>query len=712
MENISFDASELVKQYRGERGIVEGEACPKCSKLGVKNPIYYYRDIGSKTGKGRCLSCYHIEGNKPTSQQETHLVLSNGDKVYEGKRCSSCGGVHRVFDAETGERLGLTGKAKIGKCYKCALMKMQTIEPVAAHRDFEEMVRRAVWKFYIRSVQASGYVEVIAKDPLERSQIKQLVATCSMMNRHAELANQTQRYAVDHYFPAVGENNIRGMTNIANLRIIKQEDNASKKDTIPTSYQPEQIIDIRDCWLLSEYWEASKALKEWVEDGATFTADRKALYEAKQKRNADKVAAIQNRLSDELSKAVYAAIDESQTTLFDVLVMCQNKLRRSKTGGNMQLVERYKQRLALHGNRGFVKVEPPDLEAMAYIGKGAILWAVEATVSNVIDGITLLNERGMTEQEQRIVDAITFDCLGWALTAMESTAEVMPFVSPLLAVFGDKVFSVINRYGKMCLTVYTNDRKGQIQKMADADYLTPFDSWETSANSHSLVKTISASDGDVLDRLAEFDNQTLAMQRQKQATADAKAEAIQSIKQRANAALTAIQEARERIEADWLALEKTAEQKLCDPENEPDDNAAILVFFEKQWRHYFDDALTLCQQKKIMLVEFIRTPFSEPKDAADTFKQLHTEPPSVNVDPFQPVPDDTAERERLRVIGERLEKQDAEKAEARAADKANRSKKAEFLRSPQGQAWLADQKRQQRNPRHLTPHGRSRDNRH
>ncbi|HGX3183170.1 TPA: hypothetical protein ACNH3N_005260 [Klebsiella variicola] len=708
MENISFDASELVKQYRGERGIVEGEPCPKCSKLGVKNPIYYYRDIGSKTGKGRCLSCYHIEGNKPTSQQETHQELSNGDKVYEGKRCRNCDTRLRIFDEATRERLNVP-KRTPHACYKCALMKIQTIEPVAAHRDFEEMVRRAVWKFYIRSVQASGYVEVIAKDPLERSQIKQLIATCSMMNRHAELANETQRYAVDHYFPAVGENNIRGMTNIYNLRIIKQEDNASKKDTIPTSYAANQIIDIRECVQLHEYMEASKALKEWVDDTSdtTFTVERKALYEAKKKRNADKVAAIQNRLSDELSKAVYAAIDESQTTLFDVLVMCQSKLRRFKTGGNMQLVERYKQRLALHGNRGFVKVEPPDLEAMAYIGKGAVLWAVEATVSNVIDGITLLHERGMTEQEQRIVDAITFDCLGWALSAMESTAEVMPFVSPLLAVFGDKVFSVINRYGKMCLTVYTNDRKGQFQKMADADQLTPFDGWEL-----AKVPFLSASDGNVLDRLAEFDNQTLAMQRQKQAAADAKAEAIQSIKQRANDALNAIHEARERIEADWLALVEKAKQNLCSAENEPEDNAAILVFFGKQWKHYFDDALNLCQQKKIILVEFIRTPFSEPKDAADTFKQLHTEPPRVSVDPFQPVPDDTAERERLRVIGERLEKQDAEKAEARAADKANRSKKAEFLRSPQGQAWLADQKRQQRNPRHLTPHGRSRDNRH
>ena len=242
MDKVMFDAAELVKQYRGERGIVEGEPCPKCSKLGVTNPIYYYRDIGSKTGKGRCLSCYHIEGNKPTSQQETHLVLSNGDKVYEGKKCSSCGGVHRVFDAETGERLGLTGKAKTGKCYKCALMKMQTIEPVAAHRDFEEMVRRAVWKFYIRSVQASGYVEVIAKDPLERSQIKQLIATCSMMNRHAELANETQRYAVDHYFPAVGENNIRGMTNIANLRIIKKKRTPAKKTRYPPATSQNRLL--------------------------------------------------------------------------------------------------------------------------------------------------------------------------------------------------------------------------------------------------------------------------------------------------------------------------------------------------------------------------------------------------------------------------------------------------------------------------------------
>ncbi|EBD8957975.1 hypothetical protein DAC12_22360 [Salmonella enterica] len=346
MENISFDASELVKQYRGERGIVEGEPCPKCSKLGVKNPIYYYRDTGKKgAGKGRCLSCYHIEGNKPTSQKETHLVLSNGDKVYEGKKCSHCDTKLRVFDAETGERLGLTGKAKIGKCYKCALMKMQTIEPVAAHRDFEEMVRRAVWKFYIRSVQASGYVEVIAKDPIERSQIKQLIATCSMMNRHAELANQTQRYAVDHYFPAVGENNIRGMTNISNLRIIKQEDNASKKDTIPTSYQPEQVINICEFVQISEYHAASKALKEWVDtanDTTTFTPERKALFEAKQKRNAATIAAIQDRLGDDLTKAVYAAVGEEQTTLFDVLRVTQNKLRRFQTGGNMQLVERYK----------------------------------------------------------------------------------------------------------------------------------------------------------------------------------------------------------------------------------------------------------------------------------------------------------------------------------------------------------------------------------
>ncbi|EBM6130309.1 hypothetical protein D2F48_23540 [Salmonella enterica] len=711
MKQVLFDAAELVKQYRGERGIVEGEACPKCSKLGVVNPVYYYRDISKK--KGRCFSCYHIEGNKPTSKQREFMELPNGDRVYEGKRCSSCQKYLRIFDAETGSRLGLSGKAKINACYHCARMKQSTLEPAAAHRDFLDDVKRAVWKFTIRSVEASGVVEVVARDGYERAQIKQLLATAMMMNRHAELADKPERYDVDHYYPAAGEGDNRGMTNIANLRIIRRDENRSKQDDIPTSYAPDQVLNIADLSRIISYQEASEALKRWYSEGekaSDYTPERQAVYAKKQEALKADIEAIETRLGEDFCRAVYAAVDAEENSLFDVLAVVQNKLRRYKTGGNQKLVEAYKKRLAIHGNRGFVKVEPPDLAAMAYIGKGAVLWAVEATVSNVVDGITLLMERGITAEEQRIADAIAYSCVGWAINAMDSKNDVMPFVSPLLAVFGEKIFAVRQKYGKHCLTVYANDRRSQTRKMLDNELFTPFDGDPVGQ------ELLSAADSDVLERMALFDNETLSIQRQKQAAADARAEAIRLLREQAGRLLVASGEALRHIESEWLKLVELAEQRLCDPDADSEDNAAVMGFFSKQWRPDFDAEKSRQQQFMTLCREFVHVPFSEPAEAKEAYKKLVAQQPAIASlpEPFKPEPiPNEQERERLRLIAERMEREDAEKKSKRDADKGQRADKAAFMRSPAGQAWLANQKRQQRTGnRKLTPHGVSRDNRH
>ncbi|EBS6329479.1 hypothetical protein D4E36_23645 [Salmonella enterica subsp. enterica serovar Virchow] len=713
MKQVVFDAAELVKQYRGERGIVEGEACPKCSKLGVLNPVYYYRDIRRK--KGRCFSCYHIEGNKPTSQQREFMELPNGDRVYEGKRCSSCQKYLRIFDAETGERLGLSGKAKVNACYHCARMKQSTLEPAAAHRDFLDDVKRAVWKFTIRSVEASGVVEVAARDGYERAQIKQLLATSMMMNRHAELADKPERYEVDHYYPAAGEGDNRGMTNIANLRIIRSDENRSKRDDIPTSYAPDQVLNIADLSRIISYRQASEALKRWYAEGdkaSDYTPERQAVYTRKQEALKADIEAIETRLGEDFCRSVYAAVDAEENSLFDVLRVAQNKLRRYKAGGNQKLVEAYKKRLAIHGNRGFVKVEPPDLAAMAYIGKGAVLWAVEATVSNVVDGITLLMERGMTAEEQRLTDAIAYDCVGWAVNAMDSKNDVMPFVSPLLAVFGEKIFAVRQKYGKYCLTVYDNTRKGQLRKMLDADGSISFSGREDPDQTNPIGnELLSAADSDVLERMALFDNETLSIQRQKQAAADARAEAIRLLREQAGRLLVASGEAMRHIENEWLKLVALAEQRLCDPDADSEDNAAVMGFFSKQWRHEFDTEKSRQQQFMTLCREFVHVPFSEPAEAKEAYQKLVAQQPAITSlpEPFKPEPiPDEQERERLRLIAERMEREDAEKKSKRDADKRQRADKAAFMRSPAGQEWLRNQKKGHRK---LTPHGVSRDNR-
>lgn len=721
MSVVLYDAAELVKQYSGERGIVEGTACPKCTKLGIKNPIYYYRDINHKTGRGRCYSCAHVEGNKPTQKRQEVMQLPNGDCVYEGNKCRDCGNNLHIADEETGEKYGLTGKARVGKCYHCARLKSRAHEPVAAHRDFLNDVKKAVWKFMIRSAEAAEYVEVIARTPAEKGQIKQLFVTAGMMNRYAELADRPERYHVDHHVPTVGDGeNIRGMTNIANLRIITDRENMSKRDSMPEKYQAEQVINIADFKKVIGYRTASAALKHWFavgeEQDGTYTPERKAAYTKKQASLKAEIEAIESRLGESFCRDIYAAIDEQGNNLFEVLRKVQNKLKRYKTAGNQKLVETYKKRLALHGNRGFVKVEQPDLGAMAYIGKGAVLWAIEATVSNVVDGITLLMEKGMTPEEQRLVDAITYDCIGWALENMDSKGEVFPFVSPLLAVFGEKVFAVREKYGKHCLTVYTNDRKGQMQKFLDGELSASFDSRDWDDESPFSKVLISASDGDVLERMELFKNQTLALQCEQQAVTNAKEQAIGMLKNEAGRLLVEAGEALNRVNRDWFELVELAKQELCNTENEPEDNACILEFFANQWRQQFDNAKERQQSFMVLCREFIGVPFSEPEQAKEALCTLRNKQPQWSApNPFtqhiepQRSPE---ELERLRAIGERMERDDMDKAKKGKAEKQARAEKATFMRSSAGQQWLSNQKRQSRAElRELKPHGVSRDNR-
>lgn len=686
MTKMVLDAAELVKQYRGDRGIVEGEPCQKCIGLGVLNPHFYYRDITKK--KGRCYSCAHIEGNKPTKQVTEFKELENGDRIFWGDRkCSQPNhGNWRIFDEETGARLGVKQPSRTGKCYQCALLKAEAAKPIAEHRDFMNDVRKAVWKFYLYSVQVGGYVEVIARDPFERSQMLQLKATAMMMNRHAELAGLPERYDLDHEFPASGEGDTRGMTNVANVRIILASENRSKRDQIPANYEPGQVINVADFQKIVSYHEASKALKRWFEEGekaSDYTPERQAAYTKKQAALKAEVEAIEERVSVEFCRAVYAALDNKES-LFDVLIKAQSKLRRFKIGGNQKLVDAYQRRLKLHGSRGFVTVDRPDLEAMAYAGKGAVLWAVEATVSNVLDGITILMEQGVTPEQQRMIDAISYDCIGWALSSIDSKGEVFPFISPLLGVFGDKIFSVRERYGKHCLTVFANNAKGRLEKMLSDAELTTFDGDPVGP------VLVSASDDNVLDRLAEFDNQTLALQRQKQAAENAKAEAIQALKDKASILIGSIGEAIEGVRLDW---EKLVERAGRDEESE-DDRSAVIDFFSHKWKPQFDEAeqrlgayLELCRG-------YLQTPFAEPAEAKAALSELERQRPVVTLpDPFQRVIEQTPEeQERLRLIGERLEREDAEKAEKRKAEQQARQEKAAFLKSPAGQAWLARQK--------------------
>lgn len=689
MTKMVLDAAELVKQYRGDRGIVEGEPCQKCIGRGVLNPIYYYRDITKK--KGRCYSCFHIEGDKPTKQPTEFMELENGDRVYEGKRCSNCKTKLRIFDEETGHRLGLRGKAKMGTCYCCARMKAEAAKPIAEHRDFMDDVRKAVWKFYLYSVQVGGYVEVIARDPFERSQMLQLKATAMMMNRHAELAGLSVRYDLDHEFPASGEGDTRGMTNVANVRIILASENRSKRDQIPANYEPGQVINVADFQKIVSYHEASKALKRWFEEGekaSDYTPERQAAYTKKQAALKAEVEAIEERVSVEFCQAVYAAVDATSTSLFDVLTVVQSKLKRFQIGGNQKLVETYQRRLKLHGSRGFVTVDRPDLEAMAYAGKGAVLWAVEATVSNVLDGITILMEQGVTPEQQRMIDAISYDCIGWALSSIDSKGEVFPFISPLLGVFGDKIFSVRERYGKHCLTVFANNAKGRLEKMLSDAELTTFDGDPVGP------VLVSASDDNVLDRLAEFDNQTLALQRQKQAAENTKAEAIQALKDKTLNLIGSIGEAVEGVRLDWAKLVERAGNDLLSGEESEDDRSAVIDFFSHKWKPQFDEAeqrlgayLELCRG-------YLQTPFAEPAEAKAALSELERQRPVVTLpDPFQREHVRTLDEQiRLREVLERMEREDAEKAEKRKAEQQARQEKAAFLKSPAGQAWLARQK--------------------
>ncbi|EBM5838565.1 hypothetical protein D1770_24770 [Salmonella enterica] len=710
MCKIDFDAAELVKQYQGKRGIVEGEPCPKCLKLGVQNPVYFYRDIGKSKGRGRCFSCYHIEKNKPTSQPTEFIEMPNGDKVYEGKKCSNCGEKYRVFDAETGERVGLTGNKKIGGCYKCALMKQDAAKPVAARRDFLEDVKKSVWKFNIRSVEQSGYVEVVARDAAERAQIKQLLATAMMMNRHAEIAGLTDRYEVDHIYPAAGKSDKRGMTNIDNLRIIRSIDNRSKKDSIPVKYQDSQVLDIHGLRKIAGYMAASEALKRWIDEGeqcSDYTPERKAVYTRRQAALKAEIEEIESRLGDDFCRAVYAAVDGQNTSLFDVLTVAQNKLKRFKIGGNQKLVENYRRRLELHGNRGFVKVEKPDLAAMAFINGGAVLWAVEATLSNVLDGITILMERGVTEAEQRMIDAITYDCIGWAIDAMESRADVMPFISPLLGVFGEKIFAVKQRGEQYCLTVYANDAKGRTQKMLDDGALKPFD------NDPIGEQLLSAGDADVLERMSLFENETLSIQRQKQAAEDARAEAIGNIKKKAATLHSASGEAVALLDAEWLKLVDTVTAGQEDAE-------AIISVITANRKPAFDKETDKHRAFMGLCREFLHTPFSSPAEAKECYQTLSMKQPPAYIPTIQEDKPLTLEeqereereRERLRAIADRMDREAAEKVEQRKAEQTERQKKAAFMRSAEGQKWLAERNQPNRaGVKNLVYRGVSRDNR-
>lgn len=718
MCKVCFDAAELVKQYRGERGIVEGEPCPKCLKLGVQNPVYFYRDIGKSKGRGRCFSCYHIEKNKPTSKPDEVIELPNGDKVYEGKKCSTCQTKLRIYDAETGERLGLTGKAKTGKCYKCARMKQSALEPIAAHRDFLNDVKKAVWKFNIRSVEQSGYVEVVARDTAERAQIKQLIATAMMMNRHAEMADRPERYEIDHIYPAAGKGDVRGMTNIDNLRIIRREDNRSKKDTVPQKYQDSQVLYIRDFHKIQSYYEISKTLKRWIdesEQSSDYTPERKAAWEKKQAEQKAEIEAIESRLGDDFCKAVYAAIDEEKTSLFDVLTAAQSKLRRFKTGGNQKLVENYRKRLALHGERGFVTVKKPDLEAMAYLNKGAVLWVVEATVSNVLDAITLMIEKGMTPEEQRMIDAITYDCIGWALQAMDSKGEVMPFVSPLLSVFGEKIFTTLKQGEHCYLAVYANNAKGRAQKMLDEGSLKPFD------NDPIGELIVSASDADVLDRMSLFENETLSIQRQKEAAANARAEAIGNTKKKAGELHKAAGGVLELLNNEWSKLVDDAQSTLLDGVSDAEERALIMGVFTENRKPPFDREADKQRAFMAMCREFIRVPFSDPKEAKECYQTLAMKQPPAYIPSIaqddrpltlEEQEQQEQERERLRAIADRMDKEAAEKMEQRKAEQAERQRKAAFMRSAEGQKWLAERNQPNRaGVKNLVYRGVSRDNR-
>ncbi|EAM3083590.1 hypothetical protein DM759_25350 [Salmonella enterica] len=597
-----------------------------------------------------------------------------------------------------------------GYCHGCAVAAVPEREKSKAMHTLSVQVNRAMYSVMHSSVMRSGTDKVLPRNAAEWYALKDLVEKLTLMNEQERMMRTGIRWELGHIYPASGAGYgdvYRGVCRVENLSIIESRRNREEGNQRPDEWLPVQVIPYNELQAILKNHEASRALKARKEAIiGRMTPEQKDNFDKKIKALDDKQRELTRNILSSESHQLELLLNSILTPYFsDYLQEMANKLevleyRTSKTIDGLIQSGR--------AEESFIQHREKRLMVSSFIDGNARLRVVVQTLQRIEDAHEAAAEAaGYEESEWYTLEKAA---VLWAQEVMKAErVQVMGFSHPLLKNMNGHLWGVsVASNGEQYLCVWEDEPEPESTITADGE--KPFDSneWEGWEQRKKLVSVV----GDGWQRCVDVFLYERAKDKAAREAARAtqereKAQAIQRQHDKVLALLVDCQTLKQRYAEDKARLMQEAlnyyqsEFSTTTPRSFFISELSTMLDEYQVDSEQVDRVIDACQEYLSWQYD---TPESAQKAAGEVVG-LSVGYPALPVslrivEPFGGGvwlnTADRAEQRRRMEAHQRAEAERAKAAESRNAEKVEREKKAAFMKSPAGQAWLAQKKGQSR----------------
>lgn len=691
--------ARIIKLEEASTPFIVGEPCRKCGEQ-----LYYTREDRSHNG---CIRCHD---EKPTNSILTPIEGSVVDgmgvklrpRVRPKAGCKVCGCRWILDQNAYGQNAGY--------CHQCAVDAVPEREKSKAMRTLAVEVNRAMYSVMHSSVMRSGTDKVLPRNAAEWYALKDLVEKLTLMNAQERMMRTGIRWELGHIYPAGGAgfgDPYRGVCRVENLSIIESRLNREEGNQRPDEWMPVQVIPYDELQAILKNSEASRALKARKEAIiGQMTPEQKDNFDKKIKALDDKQRELTRNILSSESHQLELLLNSILTPAFsDYLQDMADKLevleyRTSKTIDGLIQSGR--------AEESFIQHREKRLMVSSFIGAEARLRVVVQTLQRIEDAHEAAADKtGYDESQWYTLEKAA---VLWAQDVMKAErGNVVGFSHPLLKDAVGELWGVsAASNGEQYLCVWEDEPEQETVITADGEKPFKSEHWEGWEQRKKLVSVV----GDGWQKCVDVFTYERAKEKAAREAARAtqerqKAQAIQRQHDRVSALLVECQTLEQRYTEDKAHLMREAMNYYQSEFSTATPSSFFMSELSAMLEKYqvnseqVDQVIAACQ-------DYFSWQYDTPEAAQKAAGEVLSLPNAVMplpqtlrlVEPFGGDvwlnAADRAEQSRRLEAHQRAEAERSRAAESRNAEKAEREKKAAFMKSPEGQAWLAKKKGQSR----------------
>ncbi|EBD2810878.1 hypothetical protein CMS34_22950 [Salmonella enterica] len=409
--------TELEKQLIEKKTpYVKIEPCNKCGCH-----LFYYRKGRKHNG---CINCrIQKQLTTETEPPAAQILDINGNQIYEGRKCTTCGNKMRISVNAYG--------AKRGTCLQCAIHQQQEREHGKKIKRLTIQVNEYAHKFIVSSIERSGTIEVAPRNLMEWLEVKDLVNRCKLQNEQERILGTGVKWELCHNFPASGGGTeLRGKATVENLYIAQYQRNRKEGNNVPDEWTLKQVVSFDDVREIQNSFQAAKAWKnrrEW----AQMTPEEKEEHTRKE----NEIQERHKQLVREITRGVTESLPiiEKETFMSFEYLLDRVSLQWEKI--TLRMSKQIDAALQNGNKIPYFELREQRLTIDALTDANSRAWIILQTLQQLADAELILREQGITEEQEQQLLTLKRCAVMWAQDIADNPRMlVMGFTHPLLEV--------------------------------------------------------------------------------------------------------------------------------------------------------------------------------------------------------------------------------------------------------------------------------------